>query len=38
MKVIEVALGSRTKPEELPREFRGGLYAFDMVDGHRGLS
>jgi thymidylate synthase ThyX len=29
--VIEVALGSRTKPEELPREFRGGLYAFDMV-------
>ncbi len=34
--VIEVALRSRTgpdgrKPEELPREFRGGLYAFDMV-------
>ncbi len=34
--VIDVALKSRTgpdgrKPEELPREFRGGLYAFDMV-------
>jgi thymidylate synthase ThyX len=33
--VIEVALRSRSgegrKPEELPREFRGGLYAFDMV-------
>ena len=29
--VIEVALRSRTKPEEMPREFRGGLYAFDIV-------
>ncbi len=29
--VIEVALRSRTKREELLREFRGGLYAFDIV-------
>ena len=29
--VIDVALKSRTKRDELLREFRGGLYAFDMV-------
>jgi thymidylate synthase ThyX len=29
--VIDVALRSRTKREELLREFRGGLYAFDIV-------
>jgi thymidylate synthase ThyX len=29
--VIEVALRSRTRREELLREFRGGLYAFDIV-------
>jgi thymidylate synthase ThyX len=29
--VIDVALQSRTKRDELVREFRGGLYAFDLV-------
>ncbi len=29
--VIEVALKSRTKRDELTREFRSGLYAFDIV-------
>jgi thymidylate synthase ThyX len=29
--VIDVALRSRTKRDELLREFRGGLYAFDIV-------
>jgi hypothetical protein len=29
--VIDVALKSRTKRDELLREFRGGLYAFDLV-------
>jgi thymidylate synthase ThyX len=29
--VIDLALRSRTKRDELLREFRGGLYAFDMV-------
>ncbi len=29
--VIDVALRSRTKRDDLLREFRGGLYAFDMV-------
>jgi thymidylate synthase ThyX len=29
--VIDVALRSRTKRDELMRGFRGGLYAFDMV-------
>jgi len=29
--VIDVALRSRTKRDELLRGFRGGLYAFDMV-------
>jgi thymidylate synthase ThyX len=29
--VIEVALKSRPRRDELLREFRGGLYAFDMV-------
>jgi thymidylate synthase ThyX len=29
--VIDVALRSRTRRDELTREFRGGLYAFDMV-------
>jgi len=29
--VIEVALRSRTKRDDLLREFRGGLYAFDIV-------
>ncbi len=31
MEVIEVALRSRTKHDELLREFRGGLYVYDMV-------
>ena len=29
--VIDVALGSRDRRDELAREFRGGLYAFDIV-------
>ena len=29
--VIDVALRSRTRREELLRGFRGGLYAFDIV-------
>ena len=29
--VIDVALRSRTRRDELLREFRGGLYAFDIV-------
>jgi thymidylate synthase ThyX len=29
--VIEVALQSRTRRDELVREFRGGLYAYDML-------
>jgi thymidylate synthase ThyX len=29
--VIDVALASRTRRDELMREFRGGLYAFDIV-------
>ncbi len=28
---IDVALRPRTRRDELPREFRGGLYAYDMV-------
>jgi len=29
--VIDVALGSRSRRDELPRAFRGGPYAFDLV-------
>jgi len=29
--VIDVALGSRTRRDELLREFRGGLFAYDIV-------
>ena len=31
MEVIDVALRSRTKHDELVREFRGGLYVYDIV-------
>jgi hypothetical protein len=31
MEVIEVALKSRTRRDELLRDFRGGLYVYDMV-------
>lgn len=29
--IVDVALRSRTRRDELPREFRGGLYAYDIV-------
>src|SRR5579864_3749356 len=29
--VIDAALGSRSRRDDLPRAFRGGLYAFDIV-------